>query len=1008
MIEKATETFWKNLAGLGFIDSVQISRWHEIAIAPGATWLQLCHAIQQDSRLTSSHLQLLTCEQPATPVLVGNLLVQRPILHRLNWEAYDAVHVKLEKQWRVILLPDSIDGQPGTVVLSRARKIAQLDDPHVTKIVDLETFGSRYAMVLPAARGERLSQIWALSQMDVDWEQVVLQLFGTLSRVHQAGFEVGSLDPMIVHFDRDRQEALIDDLVSSPWVNDEILPNGLSTREEAIVVSYRAHCARYFNAQNQSRAESTGAQSTAAARDWLEFAAWLDFVADQGQSANSPAKSLSREEHTRRFKQASIELAAIHQGTDADLSQWSVRWFDSQVASTVSFDPMKAITPGSTTGAIVTKTLAAAVTNSDEEPVIELADDAIELNANDGRAPAFPNVVVATSKSRAADLGPFESGPTQAPNEKPRPGTVANKQAAKREVEKRRKIVMAVAIITPLPICLLVLLVISFLQPSEDGLPDLANQSSNQAELPSVELPDVDLSSKPAESSLSKVVDNSKSVSPPIRTVPNSPSKSLPSESLPSKHTSTPNTPTTTSPTETEDDELLADLTPPPSSGVAMDLVEPPKSLEDVATNPPSEATSVPAPASLPSTGPEDDGFIGYTHVPTELDVVGAWREVLRADLTKATVQTVQLGQLNRITAKRTLIDINSTEPTIAGSFRIVAKPAADPAIVQQWELQRLSAGEPKPLALVQTATDGHLQMVLQPAIESDWDNAEKLRIELYFGERAVSHWLALGEGNRPTFSAVNNVATADGSPNSTDSNGSLTAPSTNPNSNPSPSANDTTVADVAVSEPPIPDLTFDPKSAASKGWFKETPGFPREGIEWRFQLAGKPLRKLDKEHPLWKALRARAKEDVYFMDEILDTGSVVVMVTAESGNKTRLEGRLQLLTPNELRPLKSDCAADAAVEAEQFKQVLQLQIDQWNATRAKPGEGDRKKAELNRLETLMKDMDRYKKALEFVVANNNSLLEKGLAFGLVQVVDGQEKILLKSQSFTTGDSVEQ
>jgi len=109
MIEKATETFWKNLKGLGFIDPAQISKWQDVASAPGATWLQLCQAIQQDSRLTSTHLNLLTSEHPATPVLVGSLLVQRSILHPLNWEAYEAVHVKLEKEWRVILLPDAND-----------------------------------------------------------------------------------------------------------------------------------------------------------------------------------------------------------------------------------------------------------------------------------------------------------------------------------------------------------------------------------------------------------------------------------------------------------------------------------------------------------------------------------------------------------------------------------------------------------------------------------------------------------------------------------------------------------------------------------------------------------------------------------------------------------------------------------------------------------------------------------------------------------------------------------
>lgn len=980
MIEKATETFWKNLNGLGFVDLALVKKWRELAETPGATWLQLCQAIQQDSRLTSGHLQLLTSEQPATPLLVGGLLILRSIPHPLNWEAYEAVHVKLEKDWRVILLPEMDRDPSGPNFLARARKIAELDDPNVTKIVDLETHGSRYAMVLPTVRGERLGQIWAVPPDEMDWEQVAIQLISTLRRIHNAGIEVGTLDPMFLYFDQQRQELQLDDLVSSVGIDDDLIPSGLTTREESMVVAYRTRRAKFFQTKFPGKTPTSGS-----ARDWMECAAWLDFAA---HSLPSTIASIERDALTERWQKAAAELCSIYQGTDTEISQWYSHWFaDEQLLDR----------PNNMASVL------AASRNTDGVDLPMLIN--VEVKAQKLTTPPEPSATPTSSDTKTL---PLPSG------DKPKPGSVAHKQAAKREVEKRRKMVMAAAVIAPLPICLLVLLVMYLLQPTSDTLPNLANQSSDQAELPTVNLPDANLpDANLPDANLPDAGTSTKS-----QTSEN-PAGDVNQKLAPSPSPSPRNTPAKNSPPATdrdEDDELLADLKPLPNSDLLKESIDNPNPSSDKTTELPDTATIRPETTSTPpsttspvtaesqtTSRPAEDGYIAYTHVPTELDVVGAWREFLRTNTDNTSAETIQLGQLNSITAKRTQVEVNSTDPATVNNFRLVAKPSDDSAVVQQWEFQRVNNSDPKPLGYLQTTTDGQLQIVLTSAVESDWNNAENLGIELYYGEREVSHRIALSKGRRPTIKSDADQMAADVPKPARDVDSSL-APSSSSDSSP---ANNENLQANTTAESTIPDLPFDPRTATSKTWFKDTPGFPREGTEWRYQLADQTLQKIEKDHPLWKALRVRGKEEAYFTGDLLDSGSVVLMVTAESGNRTRLEGRLQLLTPSGLRPLKKDSAVDAAIEAEQFKQALKLQYDQLKSTRAKPGEGDLKQAELNRLDAMMKEMDRYKKALELVVQNNDAFLEKGLAFGLLHVVDGQDQFLLKSQSYSVANPTE-
>lgn len=981
MIEKATEVFWRNLRALGLFDPSQVDRWYGLANSSGATWLQLCQAIQQESRLTSNHLQLLTSEQPATPVLVGSLLIQRPTLHPLNWDAFDAVHVKLEQHARVILLPDANQDGIGLQGLQRARQVATLDDAQVTRIVDLETVGSRYAVVVSESAGERLSQVWANADPGIDWCVLASQLIGVVHRVHRSGLGVGVLDPLTIHFDRQRNELLLDDLVSSQWINDEVIPNGLEGAEESVLIAYRAQRARFLNAASKPTDGQSVASINDTAHDWLECAAWLDFAATRLESSAAASDTTVV---AQRLHQAAVELCEIHRRPTTDFANWYRRWFQSGDAAALGFLRAEARTVANPWDV---QTSSVSPDPAIDDEVVELPIDAVAIM--DDPINSIPQIVEPASPARAAvekqSIDPRKSKPAP---EKPKPGSLAEKQAAKRELEKRRKIIIAAAVLVPLPICLLVLLLVYLMQPAKEGLPELADQSTEVAELPDAELP----TNVALESGKGTVANDSRKSNSPEVGRPPAETKSPPKDPfgdspMPSELPDTKKANT--------DEDMLADLNPPstPDSKGTADPKE--KDSDEV------EPTT---------SEPVDDGFITYTHVLKELDVVGAWREILGGPESATTSRIVQLGQLNRITAKRTLLEVNSSEPTIASSFRVVAKPSDNASIVQQWELQASSAG--KTLAIIQTTADGQLQMVLEPAVASDWTNAEKLKLELYFGQRDVFHWIALGQGRRPTWSQPSGGSTTDGSTNVVNSSSTATNPTTPPvpsttdSNNPPASSGQSTDTTVAANtdDAPIPDLSFDPKSAASKAWFKETPGFPREGVEWRYQIVGQSLKKIEKDHPSWKALRVRSKEDAYFMDELLDAGSVVVMVEAESGERTRLKARLQLVTPNGPIELKKDIATSAIAEAEQFKQACKMQYDQINAKRAAAGEAERKKAELGRLDALMKEMDRYKKVLEAVAKNNDALLEKGLAFALVQVVDGQEQYLLKSQSFTVSE----
>jgi hypothetical protein len=99
---------------------------------------------------------------------------------------------------------------------------------------------------------------------------------------------------------------------------------------------------------------------------------------------------------------------------------------------------------------------------------------------------------------------------------------------------------------------------------------------------------------------------------------------------------------------------------------------------------------------------------------------------------------------------------------------------------------------------------------------------------------------------------------------------------------------------------------------------------------------------------------------------------------------------------------LKKGAAAEASAQALQFQQALQLQSEQRRANRAKPGEGDLKQAELSRLEAMIREIDRYRGALQFAIDQDATLLEQGVAFELVRVGVGESPatVVLRSPGY--------
>lgn len=194
-----------------------------------------------------------------------------------------------------------------------------------------------------------------------------------------------------------------------------------------------------------------------------------------------------------------------------------------------------------------------------------------------------------------------------------------------------------------------------------------------------------------------------------------------------------------------------------------------------------------------------------------------------------------------------------------------------------------------------------------------------------------------------------------------------------------------------------LSNLGFDPRTATLQPFDLETPDGPTDNLEWRFRLAGKSLRPLEQGNLKWRSLRYSRDHQPYVLDEVIDIGSLVLTLRTETGARTQINGKLHLIDSRGLKPFKKDLAVALTVEVETRKQAVKLEYDQLKSTRAKPGEGDKKNAELEKLASAMQACDRIQNLLAFAIEHNDEILESGLAFELVQLAAEGEVILLRS-----------
>jgi len=393
----------------------------------------------------------------------------------------------------------------------------------------------------------------------------------------------------------------------------------------------------------------------------------------------------------------------------------------------------------------------------------------------------------------------------------------------------------------------------------------------------------------------------------------------------------------------------------------------------------------------LPANLDLEDPYVSYGYLPASVDLAQAWRRYSQAAQGRDLPEDgfpVLLGRVNRVTAQHTQVAWWNAADQVDQRVSLVPVSSVAESLVQQWEIRWTDANQREALVgHLATTQQGLLQARLLPADEAWLDSLSHAKLFMFYGEQEVSHTLGLGAGPLtpwgPDLVTIQNGGSLarDGSRE------------TQLGSEPTPSlpimgtiGEEGTQSDVGPSVLTVPDLGFDPRRASLKPWVLEDPIDVGQGLELRIWIADQAMRPLDRENPTWQALRFRGTDQPYIVDEMLDIGSVVLTVRFETARRLRVQGHLHLLTPQGLKPLRSGVAQEAAQEAEKWKMTLQAQYDQRRTVRARPGEGDLKQMELNRLEALMKETDRYLQALNFALDHTDQILEDGLAFEIHRV----------------------
>ncbi len=1066
MIEKATEAFWERLAALSFVEPDQTQRWRNLAAEPGANWLQLCQMIQNESPLTASHLQSLAQGVARPPVAIGSCLIKSNAFHSLGWECYEARHVKLQKNLRLLLVPGS---EPSAVelrilprILERVRELAGVHLAGIPQVIDVEQFGQGYVVTMTPTVGRRLSQYWSAATAKTtpsnDFE-LATQLIGLLRDLEGVGQQVSRLDPLLLSVSEPNDALAFDDLLSCEWLDDDFFPSDLAADEVAVVVDYRARRARYL-----------GGRDPAADGTWWECAAALDFMADQ--MATRWGDDTEALELGRQLRDAAERLTRVASGSAENRSSGLAQWLSeagpvvavsTQTAPAIA-DPLPIFVTdandgnangvvaigGELRGQSTDKTIV-----GDADPIGGASADAVvssddlerQVEANQGLGPA-----IATDRTVGKSSGT------------PAPGGIAARQAAKREQQRRQKVVTALAVAAPFPICLFIFLLVYFLWPASEGLPDVSNQSGG-SELPTADLPDSGLGLTPtAPSSQSVRVERQ-----PDRRAETELDPKTAGLADAGKSTGPPAVEQTRQLEAADEDDLLADLVPVPQGTAGLgdlatlsaggadpvpspsdlartlgatnernemaDMVSQPDNASGGLTDNRDASMTAPAPTEsafgavkdsataesdaaaesvvvvrdgVATEAPEEDGFLGFGAVLTAVDWLGAWQAAhggAGADQ-RGPIYRVSVGRLNATTARHMQMELTGAGAERWDLQQAESRGEDDPQIVQAWELGVKAGGSVTPVARLETTRDGHLELRFAASAISAVPGDSQLQLELRDRGRVMSHVLDLAQGDRPRLTgAVMELAGAGIEGTSEVATGNAVPGAPVGTAGEMPSVADGQSAEERVDDSEkdanaIANLTLDPRTGSVKAWGQEMAGGRRENLTWHFQIAGRAFKPLDLENPIWQSLKFRGKEEPYISDDQLDAGSLVLTVATDEGSRLRVQARLHLLTPAGLRQLKKGTLAEASTEAAAVAQGLKVQFQTLKETRAKPGGGEQKQAELNRLEALTKELERYQQVVDGWSAEAEQIFEQGIAFGVVERVGDEDVWLLKSAGF--------
>lgn len=1087
MIEKATEAFWERLAALSFVEPDQTQRWRNLAAAPAANWLQLCQMIQNESPLTASHLQSLAQGVARPPVAIGSCLIMSNAFQTLGWESYEARHVKLQKNLRLLLVPGSepsaAESRIVPQILDRVRELAGVHLAGIPQVIDVEQFGQGYVVTMTPTVGRRLSQYWsartAKTTPSIDFD-LAKQLVSLLRDLENGGQRVSRLDPLLLSVSEPNHGLAFDDLVSSEWLDDDFFPSDLPADEVAVVVDYRAKRAGYLG----SRAATAGGM-------WWECAAALDFTADQMTTRwGDDTEAL---ELGRQLRDAADGLTRVASGAEVDRASWLARWLsaDGTVAG-LSTNP----------GPAIAEPLPDSVTDTDDGSPSNSVAAVGELRGQITDKITVGDADLIGSAFTGGGVGGDDLERIVEPNQGPgqlsamdrragkssgttAPGGIAARQAAKREQQRRQRVVTALAVAAPFPICLFIFLLAYFLWPAGEGLPDVSNQSGG-SELPSADLPDSGLGLTPSAPS-----------SQPVRTERPA-ERQAQSEFDPKTEGLATAGRATGHPEGGQDrpleaidqDELLADLVPVPQKDATLgDLAalsaggdDPLQSLSDLATPlgatyergnladaavKPDNATggtsaapdsSVMAPepsdsafaakkdltiaesaaaansgsadgsltgadaavagskaasvvvlrGAVATEAPEEDGFLSFGAVLTAVDWLGAWQAAhggAGADKL-GPLYRMSVGRLNATTARHMQMGLTGPGVDRWDLQQAESLGGDDPQIVQAWELGVKANGSVTPIARLETTIDGHLELRFVAAAISAVPSDSQLQLELHDSRREMSHVLDLAKGQRPRMTGeVMEPAGAGMDGPVAVASGKALAGAPGGTGGEMPTELDGQTAegradDAKTDADAIANLTLDPRTGSVKAWGQELEGGRRENLTWHFQVAGRVYKPLDEENPIWQALKFRGKESPYISDDLLDAGSLVLTVATEEGRRLRVQARLHLLTPAGLRQLKKGTLAEASSEAATVVQGFKVQYQALKETRAKPGGGDQKQAELNRLEAVIKELERYQKVIDGLNADAEQIFEQGIAFGVTERLGEEDVWLLKSAGF--------